>query len=296
MGLVLLVWQGLLAARGESRDSNPPPGQDALEVITTKVGQIQLKWIAAGQFLMGSPNDEKFADSDEKPQHRVRISRPFYLGVYEVTQAQYEAVMGNNPSYFSSAGGGKDKVAGQLTDRHPVENVSWLDAVRFCNKLNEREGMKPFYKIMGENVSVPDGKGSGYRLPTEAEWEYACRAGSTTKYSSGDDPAALGDHGWVGGNAGIVTHPVGQKAANGFGLHDMHGNVWEWCWDAFGKKYYAESPADDPLGPAGARAADRVLRGGGWNATPHFCRSAYRSWGSPDYRGRHLGFRLALVQ
>ena len=131
----------------------------------------------------------------------MRISKPFYLGVYEVTQAQYEAVMGNNPSYFSANGGGKDKVAGQSTGQHPVEKVSWLDAVIFCNKLSEREGRKPFYEIDGEEVRVPDWNGPGYRLPTEAEWEYACRANASTptRYSFGDDAAELGEYGWFDG-------------------------------------------------------------------------------------------------
>jgi formylglycine-generating enzyme required for sulfatase activity len=262
------------------------------EFITTKVGQIKLKRIPAGEFLMGSPDDDKDAEAEEKPQHRVRITRPFYLGIYEVTQAQYETVMGENPSWFSATGKGKEKVAGQSTDQHPVEGVSWLDAVRFCNKLSEREGMNPFYQIKGEDVSVPQWKGSGYRLPTEAEWEYACRAGSKTRFSFGDEQAGLGEHGWFEGNAGFRTHPVGQLVPNGFGLYDMHGNAWEWCWDGYGENSYAKSPADDPTGPLGA--AHRVIRGGSWSNYPRYCRSAYRSWLTPGYR--FSGLRLALVQ
>ena len=137
--------------------------------------------IEPGEFMMGSPDSDKDAEDDEKPRHRVRITRPFYLGKYEVTQAEYEAMMGDNPSHFK----GKPK--------NPVENVSWLDAVRFCNQLSEREGLKPFYEISGETVQVPDWNGTGYRLPTEAEWEYACRAGTATRYSFGDDEASLGE-------------------------------------------------------------------------------------------------------
>ena len=264
------------------------------EFITTKLGQIQLKRIPAGEFVMGSPDDDKDALDDEKPQHRVRITRPFYLGTYELTQAQYEAVMGENPSRFSATGGGKEKVAGQSTDQHPVEQVSWVDAVRFCNKLSEREGMNPFYQIKGEDVSVPQWKGSGYRLPTEAEWEYACRAGSKTWFSFGDEQAGLGEHGWFAGNAGSRHHPVGQLVPNGFGLYDMHGNVWEWCWDGYGENPYAKSPADDPTGPIGA--ALRVFRGGGWGGIPRGCRSADRGRRAPGTRISSVGFRLALVQ
>ena len=153
---------------------SPAPAPIDPEYITTRTGQIKLKRIPAGTFRMGSADGE--GSEDKHPQHEVRISRPFYLGVYEVTQAQYEAVMGQNPSYFARTGEGKGTVAGQSTDQHPVENVTWLDAVKFCNALSEKEGLPPFYEINGKTVQVPDWSGSGYRLPTEAEWEYACRA------------------------------------------------------------------------------------------------------------------------
>jgi formylglycine-generating enzyme required for sulfatase activity len=242
---------------------------------------------------MGSPGGE--GDSDERPQHRVRITRPFYLGVYEITQAQYQAVMGVNPSWFSSNGGGKDNVAGQPTDRHPVETVSWLDAVTFCNKLSEREGRKPFYEIDGQNVRVPDWDGPGYRLPTEAEWEYACRAGTGTRYSFGDDEASLGEHSWFDGNSEGRTHPVGGKWRNEFGLFDMHGNVWEWCWDGFDMGYYSKSAAVDPRGPDGAVA--RVIRGGCWRLAPRGVRAAGRYKYAPERRDyNRLGFRAARGQ
>jgi formylglycine-generating enzyme required for sulfatase activity len=268
----------------------------APEFITTRIGQIRLKRLPAGSFLMGSPDDDKEAYGDEKPQHRVRISKSFYLGVYEVTQAQYEAVMGNNPSDFSPNGSGKDKVAGQSSGQHPVENVSWLDAVTFCNKLSEKEGRKPFYEIDGKDVRILDWNGPGYRLPTEAEWEYACRgnASTPTRYSFGDDAAELGEYGWFGGNSESRTHPVGEKKPNGFGLHDMHGNVWEWCWDWYGEGYYKQSSAADPTGSEPASA--RVYRGGGWYFLPRSCRSANRFRNAPVIRNSYLGFRLALVQ
>ena len=187
--------------------------------------------IPAGEFMMGSPDDDSAAGGSEKPQHRVRITRPFYLGVHEVTQAQYQEVMGNNPSFFSSTADGKAKVAGQSTDQNPVECVSWLDAAEFCNKLSEKEGLKPFYELEAGTARVLDWRGLGYRLPTEAEWEYACRANSKTQYTFGNNEGALGEHGWYGGNSGGQTHPVGQKRPNAFGLFDMHGNIREWCWD-----------------------------------------------------------------
>jgi len=272
------------------------PKDDGQAPISNSIG-MTLKLIPAGEFFMGSPDDAIEAEKNEKPSHRVRISKPFYLGVYEVTQGQYEAVMGNNPSYLSANGGGKDRVAGQSTDRHPVEQVSWLDAVQFSNKLSEKEGKKPFYEIDGKDIRVPDWNGQGYRLPTEAEWEYACRANASTptRFSFGDNMAELGLHGWFDGNSQQRTHPVGQKRPNGFGLHDMHGNVWEWCWDWHGEGYYNQSAVDDPTGPAGA--ANRVHRGGSLCDNPRYCRSAFRLGGfPPGGRNFNLGFRVARGQ
>ncbi len=255
---------------------------------------MALNLIPAGEFMMGSPDDDEEAPGKEKPQHRVRITRPFYLGVHEVTQAQYTAVMGNNPSWFSSTGKGKDKVAGQSTDNRPVEQVSWLDAVEFCNKLSEKEGLKPFYELESGTARVPDWAGPGYRLPTEAEWEYACRANSKTRHSFGNSEGRLGEHGWHAGNSDGRPHPVGQKLPNCFGLYDMHGNVWEWCWDWYGERYYQESPVDDPRGPA--RAAVRVFRGGAFRDGPRYCLSAIRASDAHADRRGYLGFRLARVQ
>ncbi|MGD0042484.1 MAG: SUMF1/EgtB/PvdO family nonheme iron enzyme [Isosphaeraceae bacterium] len=287
-----LVATPILARHVKPREAVMPRPADVpdrtvtgLDTITTRTAGITLKRIPAGTFQMGSPDSDKDAYNNEKPQHLVRITRAFYLGVTEVTQAQYEAVMGNNPSYFSATCDGKGKVAGQSTGQHPVEWVSWLDAVTFCNKLSELEGRRPFYEIAGETVRVPDWKAPGYRLPTEAEWEYAC----------GGDPADLNGHAWFEVDSGGVTHPVGKKRANRFGLHDMLGNVWEWCWDANDKDYYKQLPSDDPTGPD-AGAPFRMFRGGGWQSYPYHARSENRAWRVPDYRTIDLGFRLALVQ
>jgi len=184
------------------------PKVDGLESIKNSIG-MTLTLIPAGEFFMGSPDEAIEAEKAEKPSHWVRISKPFYLGVCEVTQAQYESVMGDNPSHFSANGGGKDRVAGQSTDRYPVENVCWQDAIQFCNKLSEKEGKKPFYEIDGNDIRLPDWNGHGYRLPTEAEWECACRANASTptRFSFGDNAGELGAYGWFDGNSEQRTHP-----------------------------------------------------------------------------------------
>ena len=243
------------------------------ESIPNSVG-MTLRLIPARDFMMGSPSDDAEAENDEKPAHRVRISA-FYMGTHEVTQAQYEAVTGINPSYFSSNGGGKSKVAGRPTDQYPVEYVTWLDAVRFCNALSARDGFAPFYEINGEtaeNVEIPNKRGPGYRLPTEAEWEFACRAGTDTKYCFGNNAALLSDYGWFDQNSVRMTHKVGEKQPNALGLYDMHGNVWEWCADLYDENYYKRLLTDDPLKSTGTGV--RVLRGGNWVNEPSLSRSA----------------------
>jgi formylglycine-generating enzyme required for sulfatase activity len=261
--------------------------------------------------MMGSADSDKDAENDEKPQHKVLIST-FYISKTEVTQAQYQAVMGNNPSHFSPTGEGKEQVAGQPTDRYPVENVSWLDAIRFCNALSKKERLAPYYEVEGESVRVSDLKGLGYRLPTEAEWEFTCRAGTTTGYFFGDGPSELGGYAWYDGNSGQMTHPVAQNGPNVLGLYDTCGNVWEWCWDGYAS--YQEgfgadpsrlsrsrlrvrspgsqrSPVVDPQGPT--EATNRVIRGGSWADPPRDCRSASRAGYVPGYRLYDLGFRVA---
>jgi formylglycine-generating enzyme required for sulfatase activity/predicted Ser/Thr protein kinase len=225
--------------------------------FTNSVG-ISLTGLPAGTFAMG----DAAGRSDEKP-HRVTLTRPFYLGVHEVTNAQWKQVMGSVPSNW------KD-------DDHPVEQVSWQEALEFCRKLS----------------ALPEERKAGrvYRLPTEAEWECACRAGATTRYSFGDDEKLLGDYGWFEKNSGSKTHPVGQKKPNAWGLYDMHGNVWEWCSDKFGD--YPDGAVTDPKGPSSG--SGRVNRGGSWLSSAGNCRSASRDWFNPSNRNVYLGFRLAL--
>jgi formylglycine-generating enzyme required for sulfatase activity len=221
--------------------------------------------IPAGSFLMGSPDSTGQVDDGEKPQHEVRITKPFYLGKYEVTQEQWEAVMGENPSTFKG------------TD-NPVEQVSWEDCQEFLSRLREK-------------LDTP---WSSCRLPTEAEWEYACRAGSTKKYTFGDEDANLGDYAWFSRNAGSKTNPVGQKKPNAWGLYDMHGNVCEWCADRYGENYYSQSPEKDPTGPI--FGSTHVLRGGSWTVDASSCRSAARDENSPASRGSSYGFRVVCVK
>jgi formylglycine-generating enzyme required for sulfatase activity len=250
--------------------------------------------VPGGEFVMGSPDDDRDAKNDEKPQHRVRIST-FYLGAAEVTQAQFSLVMGYNPSHFSSTGAGKEQIAGHATDEHPVENLSWIDAIRFCNAMSNRDHLLPYYAEAGRlgprDIRVSNRAGTGYRLPTEAEWEFACRAGTTTRYFFGDSPSALEEYAWYAGNSGSMTHPVARKHPNDLGLYDMYGNVWEWCWDWHLLDYYRNSPMVDPQGPA--QATTRVGHGGSWAHEPRGCRSATREYTAPVGRDKNLGFRVA---
>jgi len=233
--------------------------------------------IAAGSFMMGAGDNDREATPAEKPRHRVTISKPFLLARNEVTLAQWEAVMGSSPydakrsnPYYDLPG-----MAERLRKPTNPATVSWHDAQAFIRRLNEREGHQR------------------YRLPTEAEWEYAARAGTTTVYSFGNDATQLGSYAWHGEDfATGSTHPVGQKLPNPWGLHDVHGNVWEWVQDWYADNYYARSPAVDPPGPASG--SGRVVRGGSWHVTSGGWRSAFRKSYEPDYRGISIGFRLAM--
>jgi formylglycine-generating enzyme required for sulfatase activity len=217
---------------------------------TNSIG-MKLKLIPAGTFTM----------SEGGEAHKVTLTKPFELGVYEVTQEQYEQVMGSKPSKFKGP-------------QNPVEQVSWTDAVEFCRMLSE----------------LPAEKKAGYvyRLPTEAEWEYACRAGTTTKYSFGDSESELGDYAWYDENSRKTTHPVGGKKPNPWGLYDMYGNVYEWCQD-----WYGDYPSGSTTDPTGAASGSfRVLRGGCWNFFSDYCHSAFRFSYAPVIRYYYLGFRV----
>lgn len=247
--------------------------------------------IEGGSFQMGSPDSEPWRSVDET-QHTVTVS-DFYISPYELTQAEYEAVMGENPSNFS----GEDL---------PVENVSWLDAVAYCNARSEQENLTPAYTIDGTNVTW-NREADGYRLPTEAEWEYACRAGTETPFNTENSPSAeevnyYGHYPYeIEGNyfsqGNLETQPgiyrettvaVGSFEPNGFGLYDMHGNVSEWVWD-----YYGAYPAEEQTDPTGPQTgAQRVYRGGGWNDFAKNMRSAYRATLEPELMSFNIGIRL----
>ena len=254
-------------------------------VLTNSIG-MKLVLIPPGEFDMGSTPEEidqlsKEAAqrqiggtyinqlASEGPRHRVRITRPFYFGMCEVTQAQYGQVMGSDPA-----------LPGTLGSNKPVGAISWTDAQEFCRKLSE----------------LPNEKGPGrvYQLPTEAQWEYACRAGTTTRFCFGDDERQLGHYAWFVGNSGNTVQPVGQKMPNAWGLYDIHGNVWEWCADGHDLDYYRQSPRDDPSGPASAKA--RVIRGGS-SPDRHSgsLRSGHRRGYDPSRRVPTIGFRVAMT-
>ncbi len=252
----------LLAAYGGPAEAR------AAEAVTVPGLGLELAPIPAGNFTMGSPRSEMGRNPDEGPMMLVTLTRNFWLGKYEVTQGQWQALMGANPSYFHGDG--------QL----PVENVSWDDACGFCKKLTAQE------QAAGRLPA-----GYEYRLPTEAEWEYACRAGTTTRYYTGDTDSDLGAAGWYGGNSGKTTHMVGQKQPNAWGLYDMHGNVWEWCRDWYGS--YKPAVIADPAGPG--RGTFRVVRGGGWLRSASASRSASRDHHNAGYRFDNVGFRVALA-
>jgi formylglycine-generating enzyme required for sulfatase activity len=228
-------------------------------VIIQNGSGLRLRLILAGELLMGEPWFE-----DSRPAHRVRLSRPFYIGIFTVTQKEWAKVMRTNPSKFKGS-------------ELPVENVGWEDCQQFIRGLND---------------SDPSGR---FRLPTEAEWEHACRAGSRTIFSFGDDERDLANHGWFRSNSKGQTHPVGQKKPNAWGLYDMHGNVCEWCADWYDPEYYRHFCGDETVeNPAGPEIGfEHVVRGGSWDSDAMGCYSGVRSFALPDTRKPSIGFRLA---
>jgi formylglycine-generating enzyme required for sulfatase activity/serine/threonine protein kinase len=295
-------------------------------VVNSKV-DMELVLVPAGEFQMGAADGESAAQPDERPQHVVKIAKPFLMGRYEVTKAQFakfvsatkyrtESEKGNGGRGFNAATGRIEGRKPEFTwespgftpyaDDHPVVNVSWNDAAVFCNWLSQTEGLSLAYTIdVGEATPT---NGNGYRLPTEAEWEYACRAGTTTAYFTGDDPEKLtaaanvpdaaatsqfGTWATIAASDGVIfTAPVGRFAGNAFDLHDLHGNVWEWCQDTYDEEAYEKIASGRRL----SRGTQRTLRGGSFGFDPAQCRSANRMKATPDHRDLDLGFRVVKPQ
>jgi formylglycine-generating enzyme required for sulfatase activity len=269
LGLPAALW---LPARGRTQPF--PEGGELTNTLGMKLVRIE-----PGTFRMGSPESDKKAFDYEKAQHEVEITRPFYMAVYPVTVGQFRQFV-QEKGYTTEAEKAGDKLTWkepgwEQTDRHPVVEVSWNDAVVFCKWLSEKEGKT-------------------YELPTEAEWEYACRAGTTTRYFFGDDASRLGEYAWYTDNSDGRAHEVGTKQSNDWGLYDMHGNVWQWCAD--GPREYPEeagkSPLKNPKGPLDR--ASRALRGGSWHDLRHVCGAACRFGGEPDLHTLDGGLRVVL--
>ncbi|MCD6326730.1 SUMF1/EgtB/PvdO family nonheme iron enzyme [bacterium] len=278
-----LCWYAVCAVRADGEEG---PMTEWIEV--DPIQRITMVPIPAGSFTMGSPSDESGRDSDEGPQRTVNISA-IEMSQTEFTQKQFEDIMGWNDSSFSG-------------DDRPVEEVTWFDCVYFCNQLSQADGLTNCYTITNIDWSghhIEDAyvtcnfEADGYRLPTEAEWEYACRAGTTTRFNTGDSESDLSAAGWWDDNSSSRTHDVGEKHPNAWGLYDMHGNVWEWCWDWYLSGYYGTRP-DPDSDPTGASSSSyRVIRGGSWSLDAQICRSAYRSWYYPWNRDSRYGLRVA---
>jgi formylglycine-generating enzyme required for sulfatase activity len=260
----------LFGSCGKEEVQTTNPVYHAPENGSPTIREITFVSIPGGTFRMGSDDGR----SDEQPIHEVTVCA-FVMSSCEITQGQYRELMGTNPSFRTG------------DDNLPVENVNWWDAIRFCNALSNKTEMNWCYN---DSTGECDFLKNGYRLPTEAEWEYACRAGTTTKYYTGDSESDLARAGWYIGNNENRTHPVGRKTPNIWGLYDMHGNVWEWCHDVYSSTYYSSSPADNPIGEN--TGSTRSLRGGGWSNDASWCRSAVRYGLAPDFKYFTVGFRV----
>ena len=266
--VVVLVAVGSLvvatAEKPKKADSKTEGLPKELSVDLGKGIKLEMVLVPAGEFMMGSPDSDKSGRGDERPQHRVRITKPFWLGKYLVTQEQWQAVIGNNPSEFKGP-------------KNPVDSVGWEDCRDFLKTLNEKFANTPVK----------------FSLPTEAQWEYACRAGSKSRYYYGDEDAKLAEFAWFNDNSEEKTHPVGQKKPNAWGLYDMHGNLFQWCADWYDGDYYKSSPASDPCGPSSGSL--HVDRGGCWNSLARGCCSAFRHTNSP--RADHfIGLRVMVIR
>ncbi len=271
-GSMLLPWYAMW--RQSHKEYRQPSAQSA------PLRPVMLV-LPTGKFLMGSPANEPDSSPDERPQHEVEIRQGFAISETEVTQEQYQAVMGSNPSYFKSRK--------KNWQQRPVEDVSWLDAVQYCNKLSVVEEKEPCYQIEGKDVTWAKGLAcKGYRLPTEAEWEYAARAEDETTYAGSNREE---DVGWFGEGTESSTHEVKGKKPNQWGLYDMSGNVSEWVWDKYSDAY-EEGVQVDPSGPL-LGGSSRVARGGSWSFGAGRLRVAARSGIDPDRRTDYRGFRLS---
>jgi formylglycine-generating enzyme required for sulfatase activity len=234
---------------------------------TTTELKIEIIHLPGGRFVMGDK------DEVDAAPHEV-VVRPFYMDKYLVTQEQYQRIMGDNPSRWKG-------------ERNPVEQVRWSDAVKFCNARSCLEGLQPCYDLDTWQCNF---EASGYRLPTEAEWEYACRAGTQTPYFFGSDASKLGDYAWFDKNSGGHPQPTGQKKPNPWGLYDMIGNVWQWCNDFYSVDYYSQSPSENPRGPK--EGDNKVVRGGAWKFSGDNCRSGYRYNEAPGYVDVCFGYDI----
>jgi formylglycine-generating enzyme required for sulfatase activity len=267
--LAVLLLPGIIALPGGCNRKAPEEtsSETQSQSETTTESQTKMVLLPGGTFMMGDK------DEIDAPPHEVAIS-PFYIDTHLVTQEQYEKLMGDNPSRWKA-------------DKNPVEQMRWSDAARYCNARSESEGLEPCYDL---NTWECDFAANGYRLPTEAEWEYACRAGTTTAYFFGDNASKLKAYAWFENNSGGKPRPVGLKPANPWGLYDMHGNVWEWCNDFYKVDYYQESPRENPRGPETGET--KVLRGGAWKFSAESCSSAYRYNENPGYADVCFGYDI----